>query len=60
MLPRQNAQEKGLGFSIGGGDVMFGVTVVASLGSVACDVAPKVRFSDVMPDEPQGVVKPPM
>ena len=58
--PNQNAQEKGLGFSIGRGDVMFGVTVVASLGSAACDVAPKVRFSEAMPTEPKGVVKPPL
>ena len=43
VLPGQDAQENGLGFSVGGGDVMFGVTVVASLGSVACDVAPTVR-----------------
>lgn len=60
VLPEQNAQEKGLGFSVGEGDVMFSITVVASLGSTACDAAPKVRFSEAMPTEPKGVVKPPL
>lgn len=58
VTPDKDAQERGLAFSIGKGDVMFGITVVAALGSRACDVAPDVRFSEVMPNEPVGVVKP--
>lgn len=60
VLPEQNAHERGLAFSIGPGDVTFGVTVVASLGSVACDMPPKVKFSEVMLTEPQNAVKPPL
>lgn len=60
VLPSQGARERGLAMSIGKEEVVFGVTVVAAVGSLACNQPPKVVFSDVQQAEPQGVVKPPM